>query len=242
MIFDFLASIFFPRTCAACRTLVRTGALCEQCRATITLSPTLFCGACDAPLATRNGESPCHPAFPFLLGAAGNYETPALRALVHRLKFGGIRSAAEALATFLVTYMEPFVPDYKGAIVVPIPLSPARLRSRGFNQAALIAQKFAAHFGLPVMAEYLVRARHAKPQSETRTLAERRRNIHGCFAVNDPGQVRGKNIILVDDVTTSGTTFLEASHMLKKSGAVTILALAAAKTHRGIMPLWHRSP
>ena len=254
MIFDFLTSIFFPHTCAACRAFVRTGALCDRCRATIALSRTLFCGQCDAALAPHPGpagcgastdaipKSACHPMHPFLLGAAGNYETPALRALVHRLKFRGIAGAAEPLATLLITYAKPFMECFRGAAVIPIPLSAARLRSRGFNQSALIAERFAAPFGLMVTGTCLVRTRHAKPQSETKTLAEREANIRGCFAVRGAERIRGATIILIDDVTTSGATFLEAARALKQAGAGSILAVAAAKTHRGTIPSWHRSP
>lgn len=247
MNFDFLVSLFFPRTCVACRAFVRTGALCARCGATIMLSKTLFCGQCDAPFAPRSGaggalRSPCHPAFPYLRGTAGNYEAPALRALVHGLKFRGIRAAAEPLAALLAAYAAPFVRHIENAAVVPIPLSHARLRQRGFNQSELIAERFAGHFGLPITTACLSRARHAKPQSETRTVAERKENIRGCFAMQDPASVRGKNIILIDDVTTSGATFFEAARTLKNGGAGNILALAAAKTHRDTISLWHRSP
>lgn len=177
------------------------------------------------------GRGPaCHPAFPHLLGAAGNYENPALGALIRALKFRGVKSAAEPLADILATYMLPFAAGFKNYLVVPIPLSRKRLCLRGFNQSEFLAKRFAERFALPLETGHLVRVKHAKPQSETKSAAERRKNIRGCFAVTAGTEIfRGKNIILVDDVSTSGATFLEAAQALRSAGAANLCALAAAK-------------
>ena len=74
-----------------------------------------------------------------------------------------------------------------------------------------------------------MRIRHTKPQTETGNVAERRLNVLGCFAVAQQGSVAGKNIILLDDVTTSGATLGEAAHALKNRGARNIIGIAAAK-------------
>jgi predicted amidophosphoribosyltransferase len=82
---------------------------------------------------------------------------------------------------------------------------------------------------LPVSTDILIRAKHTAPQSGTEHVAERKENIRGAFAVKDPDAVRGKNILLIDDVATSGATFLEAALTLKAAGAQKIICLAAAK-------------
>ena len=115
---------------------------------------------------------------------------------------------------------------------MPIPLSRRRFRARGFNQAEFLARPIADFLELPLDTTTFTRIRHTKPQTETESAAERRENLRGCFAVLDTGNsraVRGKNILLVDDVTTTGTTFLEAARTLKAAGAGTVYALAAAK-------------
>jgi ComF family protein len=226
-LFDFFASLFFPRLCLACGRSLRAGALCSSCRATIAVSRTLFCGECGIPLHPVRGN--CHPLFPYVLGSAGSYQNRALKELVHALKFRGIAAAAEPLATALVEYATSIDLPLAGFTVMPIPLSRERLRSRGFNQSERISKIFSERLGLPMDTRSLARVRHAKPQSETKDLVERKENIRGCFAVTERDAVCGKNIVLIDDVTTSGATFLEAARILKEAGAAKIIALAAAR-------------
>lgn len=174
-------------------------------------------------------KASCHPNSLFILGGATDYDHPIVRALVHALKFRRVRVARDPLAGFLIEYARSLGIAFDDCVVVPIPLSRKRLRLRGFNQSELIARPFAAALGLQLDAAVLVRVRHTKPQSETRSLEERKRNLNGCFAVWRPERIAGRNIILLDDVTTSGATFLEAARALKAAGAGKIFALAAAK-------------
>lgn len=229
MNFDFLISLFFPRRCLACGAGIPDGALCATCERSLTRAParTLFCGECRARL--FGDKKRCHPDFPYILGAPGDYENAPLRSLVHALKFRGMRSAATPLAALMIDYMVSLGTILHGCTVIPIPLSGARRHARGFNQSELIAQPLTKAFRLPFMTRTLIRTRNTKPQSETRTLAERRENLRGCFAVRGPEHLCGKTIILIDDVVTSGTTFLEAAKALRAVGAEKIYALAAAK-------------
>lgn len=190
-----------------------------------------MCGECHAQMPdSRAPASPCHPDFPFVLGAATSYEDKTLQSLVHHLKFRSIHGAARPLGELLFNYTRQAKLDLAGFVVLPIPLSRRRERARGYNQAERIAKYFAERMALPLETHLLVRAKHAKPQSETKSEHERKENIRGAFALADPAFVRGKNIVLIDDVSTSGSTFSEASRMLKTAGAAKIMALAVAKT------------
>ena len=181
-------------------------------------------------------SSACHPNFPFVLGGAGHYDTAALQLLIHNLKFRSLSIAAEPLGDLLVRYVRLLELDLAGQsfTVMPIPLSRRRRRARGYNQAELIARRFADELALPLDARTLIRARHAKPQSDILNVAERRENIRGAFTVTNDAclhdTVCGKNIILIDYVSTTGSTFYEAALVLKAAGAGTIIALAVAKT------------
>lgn len=132
----------------------------------------------------------------------------------------------------LVNYAQQLnpIPDIiaTGPIVVPIPLHPAKERKRGFNQSALIARSFAQKMNLPYD-ELLVKVINDEPQAQTKTHTIRLERMRGVFAVPYPMQVRHKNIILIDDVSTSGATLSEAARTLKKAGAKRILALVIAK-------------
>ncbi len=227
MNFNFFGDIFFPPSCVGCGGSIDRGVLCAACRQGIDGFDTLFCGTCAARLPEQ--KKVCHKDTPYLLGAAGRYDDDALRALIHALKFQGIADAAEPLAEILVAYVARLGLDLRNFAVTPLPLSEKRARARGFNQSALIARPFARELGLPFAEQLLARVTHRKPQSDTETIFERQENIKGCFALARGAVVQDKKIILVDDVTTSGTTFAEAARVLKSGGAKKILALAVAK-------------
>jgi competence protein ComFC len=229
MIFDLIGDILFPPACLGCAAAIRVGALCDQCLASVDLFQTLFCGTCSARLPDQ--KKICHKDAPYLLGAAGSYDDTVLQSLIHALKFQGIKSAAKPLAQILAEYVVRLALPVKDFVVVPIPLSKKRLRSRGFNQAEIIARSFSESLGVPLVTNLLVRQQHRKPQSETTSLLERLENVIGCFSVA-PGfefEIDRKGILLVDDVITSGTTFTEAAKVLKQAGAKKIMALAVAK-------------
>jgi ComF family protein len=226
----FLANIFrevfFPRRCLGCGTREVTTALCNACFAHTPLHGTLFCGLCRARLPL--GIKICHLDHPYVLGAAGDYQNPMLRALIHAVKFKRNREAALPLGLLLLKYTEPLPLDTAGFSIVALPLSKRRERERGFNQSKLIANIFSKRAGLRVADGILVRARHTTPQSQTAGARERQENVRGAFAVPKNISVP-KNIFLIDDVVTSGATLFEAARVLKSAGARTIIALTAAK-------------
>jgi ComF family protein len=233
MNFNTIGDIFFPPVCVACGDSIAHGVLCATCRQGIVGFDTLFCGTCAARLPDQ--KKICHKDAPFVLGAAAPYDDDALRAIIHALKFQGIGAAAEPLAEILAAYVARLGLDLGGDgasgawTVTPMPLSPQRARARGFNQSALIARPLARALGTPFDEHLLARIAHRKPQSDTKDIFERRENIKGCFALAPGADVHNKKIVLVDDVTTSGTTFTEAARVLKTGGAKKILALAVAK-------------
>ena len=243
MNFNFIGDIFFPPACVGCGDSIACGVICATCRQSIDIFDTLFCGTCAARLPEQ--KKICHKDAPYILGAAGSYDDEALRTLIHALKFQGIEAAAAPLAEILAEYVVRLGLDLHDYIVTPMPLSAKRARARGFNQSALVACAFARAFDIPYSEHLLVRTQHRKPQSETEDIFERRENIKDCFALagastadantrsinasDGETALHCKKIILVDDVTTSGTTFTEAARVLKDGGAKKILALACAK-------------
>lgn len=219
----------FPSHCLGCGIALAGGALiCEFCLAEIPVFKKLFCAICKARL--PENKKICHRDAPYLLGAATDYHDEWVRQLVHNLKFKFLKPAAQPLASLLVAYAKEALPSLEGFVVVPIPLSRARERERGFNQSALIGKIFSAHFSMEFLTELLVRERHTKAQSEINDFSKRHENVAGCFSVLCPDLVKGKNLIVIDDVTTSGATFFEAAVTLKRAGAKKIICLAAAKS------------
>jgi competence protein ComFC len=221
-----ILDLIFPPRCVVCRTLLKHGeVLCHSCRKKITIHATFFCGRCR--LRLPEGKKVCHKDTPYLLGAATDYHGPAKK-LIHALKFDLVQDAAEELGSLLSEYSARVNFEPQNDLVIPIPLSRQRRRERGFNQAEQIARSLATRLGLELCTAPLCRIRQTPAQSKTASLHERIKNVAGCFSA-DPEIVRGRNILLIDDVVTSGATLLEAAKALKAAGADTITALVAAK-------------
>jgi ComF family protein len=224
---DIISKIFFPPQCLACAARLDSGVLCKSCLADIPCYTTLFCARCGA--RSPEAKKICHRDTSYLLGSAGPYDNATLKLLIHGLKFHGMRQAAKPLAILIARYLKNIPIDTGKFILIPLPLSCKRQNERGFNQAAEIAEYLAEYIPIQIRNDILIRSRHTKPQTETRSAAERQKNILGCFSVSKQRDIFRKCILLLDDVVTSGATLGEAARTLKAAGARKIIAITAAK-------------
>ena len=185
--------------------------------------PGALCGLCQR----------AHPPFEQAV-AYGSYDG-GLRDLIHLLKYQQVRPAAAVLGRMLgnsVASLEASLPD--GAIqVVPVPLHPLKQAQRGFNQAELIARVAVQQLGRPerfqLRTGVLVRQRETGSQIGLNR-HQRRENVRGAFAVIHPMPIAHRNILLVDDVLTTGTTASECARVLRRAGADRIWVVTVART------------
>lgn len=235
---NIILDILFPPICINCRKTLtnaendadqRGKIICEQCLGIIKLNSALFCPVCRARLAEN--KKICHRDAPYFLAAAGNYDDPVLQNLIHYFKYKSFENLAPILGELLIKYFKLLnFETFKllNFIIVPIPLHHCRERERGFNQAKLLAEIIARHFNLPLI-DGLKRIKNNEPQVKLKDFEKRIKNISDCFEIKNPEIVKGKNIILIDDVFTSGATMNEAARILKKNGSGKIIALVLAK-------------
>ena len=148
-----------------------------------------------------------------------------MRDAVHALKYRGVRTAAEGLSRLMADYVAGN--PVSANVVVPVPLHRSRLRSRGYNQSALLAQGIAKRNGIPFREDLLVRTRNPRPQVEAQSGDERRTNVVGSFACT--GEASGLAALLVDDVATTASTLSECAFALKDAGATEVFALTLAR-------------
>lgn len=216
--------LLFPQWCVGCG---REGSyICESCRESLTPVAPPFCPRCGRPQADGALCPLCVSGNVAIDGIRSPYlYGGVIRRAVHELKYRNLRALAMPLAGLLHEYLQEN--PLPGDVLVPIPLHPKRLRERGYNQSARLAGELGKLTGLPVAGKALVRERATPSQARTDSLEERRQNIAGAFTCNSH-ELRNRQIILIDDVATSGATLNAAAAALKEAGAASVWGLVVA--------------
>jgi ComF family protein len=223
--------LVFPAVCPVCSDRLGPGRrdpLCGACwRAFIRIAPPWCdrCGVPSAAVAPRICAVCAATPPPFDYARAAAVYEGAMREIVHALKFGGRRSLARPLGDLLRESCGRFGVDPPDALV-PVPLARARERERGFNQAELVAGRLADTLGVRLRPRWLVRLRATAPQSEL-SATDRQANVAGAFAAAPA--VRGRHVVVVDDVMTTGATAAECARALRRAGARRVGVLAVAR-------------
>jgi|LGVF01.2.fsa_nt_gb ComF family protein len=155
-----------------------------------------------------------------------------IKTLIYKLKYSKGKYLSPYISYLLI---DEFIKhDWEVDIIVPVPLFKSRERKRGFNQASLIASKFEEVLNLPIENNNLVRVINTPTQTKL-TRRERQANLNKAFKVIDTQKLKGKNILLIDDIFTTGATTDECSKMLKKAGVKNIYVLTLAHVRRPII-------
>jgi ComF family protein len=224
-----------PPRCLACGTIVdEPDALCSSCWAGMTFFAPPWCAVCGLPFPHPMGEeavcADCARQKPSWdrARAVMRYDKHS-RHLVLALKHGDRTHVARALGRWMGRAGAELL---QGAdMIVPVPLHWTRLFTRRYNQAGLLAHAVRAAGGPPVMADWLVRRRRTPSQGRLGPVA-RVRNVRGAFAVRRGCDVKGKRIVLVDDVLTTGATVEECARVLRRGGAASIGVLTLSRAVR----------
>lgn len=224
--------LLFPDFCASCG--IEGVVLCANCLGSIKyLSP--ICVYCRKITLGKGGVPPgrtclsCREKTPlYAFFSPFKYEEETIRELIYRLKYNRLQIIAEFFSQCLAEYCRKFTVSFpKSIILIPMPLYRSRERARGFNQASLIAGHLAQELGFSVMERALVRLKNTKPQAGLNR-DERGKNVIGAFGVKNHSAIKGKDILLLDDVLTTGFTMNEAARVLKEAGAKRVWAITIA--------------
>jgi ComF family protein len=152
-----------------------------------------------------------------------------LREVIHRFKYQGQTFLARPLAQMLTSSGKELASLHKTEVIIPVPLHHLRLRHRGFNQAALLANRLGSNLGISVDYSSLTRSRWTEPQAGL-SRRQRAANVKGAFDLINPERVRKKGVLLLDDVLTTGETVNQCARVLKKGGANQVAVLTVART------------
>ncbi len=148
-----------------------------------------------------------------------------MRQAIHSLKYGNVKALAAPLAQLMEEYLAGN--PLPGDVLISVPLHPRRLRQRGYNQSSLLARELAKLCSLPLAEGLLVRVHNTPPQTGTRSALERQINVANAFSCR--GELEGKDILLIDDVCTSGATLDSCAAALKGAGAASVWGLTLAR-------------
>jgi len=237
-IINALLDIIYPKTCLACKRNLKgipavDNLVCLECWGKIKRNLPPFCYSCGRhlgnsypakhicgrcvkmPLRFDRAFSPCV------------YEG-IIKDLIHEFKYKGKDYLGSTLGRLMIDFIKEYdLPMQYIDAIIPVPLHQTRLREREFNQAEILSDYIAKEFHKEVLGRSLIRHRPTRTQTELEN-EERFLNVKGSFSLKDSGAVRGKNILLVDDVLTTAATSSEAASVLKSAGAHIVFVLTLA--------------
>lgn len=233
---DALLSIVYPQECRICKHSAEraaNGVACDACWETTRIFSDghVLCSKCGMFLRVSDQpvEAFCHHCddhFYDSARAVGVYENALTASVIHLKHTPHLPKVVRSLLK------EAFLRSsfHEAALIVPVPLSPRRHVERGYNQAGILAQMLAKEFRIPLDEHSLIRTRHTPVHRAAMDKKAREMTVKNAFRVTRPKLITDKNILLVDDVFTSGATASQCAKALKKNGAskVNVLTLARA--------------
>ena len=231
-----LLDVALPPRCLSCGTVVaEAGTLCSGCWPGVEFIAAPLCSACGIPLSAAPATDgllcgACIASRPPWREARAVFRYHGVgRALVLAFKHGDRLDAAPTLARWLARAGASLLGS--ADVIVPVPLHRRRLFARRYNQAAVLALALAKIAGVPAAVDALVRVR-ATPTQGGLDRGARARNVRGAFAVQSPPRLKGRRVVLVDDVLTTGATVGACVRALKAAGAESVDVLTLARVTR----------
>ena len=238
-IWQYFLNMILPPRCIKCgQVLSERNGICPDCFAKITFISSPLCHCCGRPFAGGAdvkfgavqycGECLRKKKRLFTMQRSAFVYNDESKDLILNLKFRDRTGTAETLADLLYTAGIDIWKE-KPDLIIPVPIHRLRLLQRRYNQSALLCKYLAQKTGIAADYETLVRQRNTVPQVQLSGTA-RRNNLKQAFATANPQKFKGKKVVLIDDVSTTGSTLNECAKVLHKAGAAAIYALTLART------------
>ena len=210
-----VTEFLFPGTCIGCGKF--GDFICIVCSRKLPRLLPPVCQRCGKPEPSAHLCTECWKKRHGIDGIRSVYIFEGLiRTAVYELKYYNLRSISGILGKYMADYYRQY--NLFGDYLVPVPLHAKRYRQRGYNQSELLAARLSELTGVPLLANAVMRVVDNVPQARTSTIDQRRTNVEGVFQCEN-GLVDGKEIIIIDDVCTSGATLEACADALKRAGA-----------------------
>ena len=238
LIFKGLVNLIYPLYCQTCRLKLEptnTRYLCKSCWNKISKNQPPFCIKCGKVLpgsvaAEHLCEDCSKKSYVFTRAWSTGLYRGILKKCIHLLKYNKKVFMAAPLGKLMIEFMEHHLNIGNIDLIVPVPLHPVRLREREFNQSALLAEQISRKFDIPLSSNNLVRIRPTRSQTGL-SGEERRQNTRAAFGIKNSSLFLEKQVLLVDDVFTTGSTVNECSNTLLQAGIDSIYVLTLARAN-----------
>ena len=238
LIFKGLVNLIYPLYCQTCGLKLEptnTRYLCETCWNKISKNQPPFCIKCGMTLPGSAQEKPqCESCskkdYVFTRAWSTGLYQGILKECIHLLKYNKKVFMAAPLGKLMTDFIKCYLDFGNIDLIIPVPLHPARLREREFNQSALLAEQINKRFNIPLSLNNLVKVRPTRPQAGL-SGKERQANIQLAFKIKNSSLFSEKNVLLVDDVFTTGSTINECSTALLQSEINNIYVLTLARAN-----------
>jgi len=213
--------LFFPDNCLLCRQFLNSH------------HQRQLCPSCLGLLEFNNGKNMCEPAqhhYAFDQAWSVCLYNDTAKKLLHAFKYNSKTSLAKTFVPLMIDFVERNqIPVRQFDMILPIPLHPARLRDRGYNQSSLLSRGLSSHWGILHAENLLVRGKPTNTQTEL-DAKQRWTNLQGAFRMNNSAHISGQSVLIIDDLFTTGATLNAAADALKNAGAarVGVLTLGIA--------------
>ncbi len=229
---EFILDILFPKYCQNCGK--EGNYLCDDCFFLIEILERQYCPFCFPPRVVIDGKTcgSCRKSKKLNgLYCAVSYENFIAEKLIRHFKYEPyIKELAKPLSSLIIANLSLLnkLDSFNPFLLIPVPLHQKKLKQRGFNQAEELAKELSKNLKIPIITDVLIKIKQTPAQMELKK-EEREKNIKGVFFCQNPGLIRGRKILLVDDVLTTGSTLEECACTLKGAGAKEVWGMVVAR-------------
>ncbi|UCG34941.1 MAG: ComF family protein [Candidatus Omnitrophota bacterium] len=223
--------IIYPPLCFACERKIQEGYLCPECQDKVEYLFPPLCRLCSRPLSYKNSYlcSGCigkKSPFKRVISITA-YKEPMTK-LLHLFKYKNYDYLGRFLSHLMIQHIERIGLDLSCyQAIIPVPLHPFRRKERGYNQTELLAKQIANHFQIPLRNDIIYQKKDKTSQTKLKK-EQREKAMQGVFIAKE--SLKGKNIVLIDDILTTGSTLKECALTLKKRNTKDIIAITLSKT------------
>jgi ComF family protein len=231
----YFLDLIFPVKCIGCG-LVNNGYICPPCLRSIEIKKTFQCIDCGFNVSLGQTCGLCRDRNQIdRLFVSTDYENPLVKKAIQSFKYKFIKELAHPLSEVMASYLKFLSRDKKfslfteDTLIIPMPLDKRRFNWRGFNQAELIANLLAEKYLIKASSNIVDRKFNKTHQADILDREKRLGNVKNIFKITKPEEIKNKRIILVDDVSTTGSTLNECARLLKDAGAIEVFGLVIAR-------------